>query len=143
MSQPPLAPDFGVIAPPLADGVSTHSGSPVAFNSVGAGILGTKVSGSKLVAGLATVPRSDSETQPMRVLGTLTLTTDQWDAVTLRGGAIVAGGLVPGAVYVQWAAGKINEGAAFMSVGDIQWVVGVALDENTLLINPRRHAIAN
>lgn len=143
MSAGPTSPDFGLIAPPLADGVSTNSGAPLAFNSVGAAIPCAKVTGSKLVAGIATVPRSDSETQPMRVYGAVTLTTDQWDAVTLRGGAIVAGGLVPGAVYVQWSAGKMNEGAAFMSNGDIKWVVGVALSETTLLVYPRRHAIAN
>lgn len=143
MSQGPIVPDFGVIAPPLADSVETSSGSPLAFNSVGAAILGTKVSGSKLVAGLATVPRDDGDAQPMRILGPLTLTTDQWDEVCLSGGSPSSGGLTVGAVYVQWSGGKINTGSALMSVGDIKWVVGVAISENTLLIYPRRHAVAN
>lgn len=143
MTQGPLVPDFGVIAPPLADSVETHSGSPLSFNSIGAAELGAKVSGSKLVAGLATVPREDGDTQPMRILGPLTLTEDQWDAVTLRNGSASSGGLVTGAVYVQWSGGKSNEGSGLMGVGDIKWVVGVALSSTTMLIYPRRHAVAN
>lgn len=143
MTQGPIVPDFGVIAPPLADSVETSSGSPLSFNAVGAAQLGAKVSGSKLVAGLATVPRDDSDAQPMRILGPLTLTEDQWDEVVLSAGSTNTGGLVVGGVYVQWSNGKLNNGNALMSNGDIKWVVGVALSSTTMLIYPRRHAVAN
>jgi hypothetical protein len=143
MSQGPVAPDFGVIAPSLADGVETHSGSSISISTAGAAQLGAKSSGSPLVIGLATVPRELGEAQPVRFMGPLTLTEDQWDAVTLRGGSTSSGGLVTGAVYVQWSSGKINEGNALMGAGDVKWVVGVALSSTTLLVNPRRHAEAN
>ena len=137
MSQGSPAPSFGVIAPPLADGVTTHSGTPIAFNPAGAAIPGAKVSGSALVVAVATAPRENGETQPALVLGPLTLTTEQWDAVTLQGGGASTGGLVPGAVYVQWSGGLMNEGSAFMSFGDIRWVVGVALLADDASRQPR------
>lgn len=143
MTQGLPASDFGVTAP-ILDSSSCHSGSPLSIDSDGNAILGAKASGSPLVFGLAEFPRTEGEIVPIRFLGPLTLSIEQWNNVALTAGNTPAtDGLTPGAVYQQWSGGKINTGGGFMSVGDIIWDVGVALSPTTLLILPRAPATAN
>jgi len=139
MSQGPTAPEYGVVVPTLAAGVSCHAGSPIAIENVGGvgyGYLGNKHTGNTLVCGLATEPAVAGAAVPVMTLGLLTLTEAQWNEVAYSGGAAPTTGLVPGAIYSMYTSGLLNTGSGSYSVGDLIWNVGIALSATTMLISP-------